>query len=189
MIVLASQSPRRADLLRQVGIDFRSHPADIDESPRPGEPPADYVRRMAIAKASTVRQQFPLLPVPGSDTAVVVDDQILGKPLDRDDAIRMLLALSGRCHQVLTGVAVDYGQVVYRLSSSEVRFREISTAEAATYWSSGEPADKAGGYAIQGLGAAFVANINGSYSGIMGLPLFETLQLLSGIGIPPATGV
>ena len=189
MIVLASQSPRRAELLRQVGIAFRTCPADIDETPRQGELPGAYVERMAVAKASAVRQQYPGLPVLGSDTAVVVDDEILGKPRDRDDAVRMLLALSDRCHEVLTGVAVDNGRVAYCLSRSEVRFRKIGAAEAGAYWDSGEPADKAGGYAIQGLGAAFVANINGSYSGIMGLPLFETLELLARIGIPSGPGV
>jgi septum formation protein len=189
MIVLASQSPRRAELLRQVGIAFHTCPADIDESPLPGEAPGAYVERMATAKAIAVRRQFPQLPVLGSDTAVVVDDRILGKPADRDDAIRMLLALSGRSHEVLTGVAIDSGRVAYRLSRSEVWFRDLGADEAAAYWDSGEPADKAGGYAIQGRGAAFVARIDGSYSGIMGLPLFETLQLLSRIGIPPATDV
>jgi septum formation protein len=189
MIVLASQSPRRAELLHQVGIAFHTCPADIDESPLPGETPAAYVERIAIAKATAVRQQFPQLPVLGSDTAVVVADRILGKPVDRDDAVRMLLALSGRSHQVLTGVAVDSGQVAFRLCRSEVWFRDIGADEAAAYWDSGEPADKAGSYAIQGRGAAFIARINGSYSGIMGLPLFETLQLLSEIGIPPGADV
>jgi len=189
MIVLASQSPRRAELLRQIGIAFRTCPADIDESPLPGEMPAAYVERMATTKATAVRQQQPKMPVLGSDTAVVIDDEILGKPVGRDDAIRMLLTLSGRTHEVLTGVAISDGQVSYRLNRSKVTFRDLNADEAAAYWDSGEPADKAGGYAIQGLGAAFVANINGSYSGIMGLPLFETLQLLAAIGIPPAADV
>lgn len=185
MLILASRSPRRAELLTQVGIAFSVRPADVDETARPGEPAADYVRRMARAKAAAVQRQHPGPPVLGADTAVVLDDLILGKPRDRDDAIGMLLALSGRSHRVMSGVAValDAGSSQFALSTSTVRFRTLDRAEALAYWDTGEPADKAGAYAIQGLGTAFVARIEGSYSGIMGLPLFETLALLRNIGI------
>jgi len=189
MITLASQSPRRAELLAQVGIGFRVEPAHIDERVLDDERAADYVERMAISKARAVHQAFPAHPVLGADTAVVLDQTILGKPADRDDAIRMLLALSRRTHEVLTGVAVVSDQVHYRLNVSQVRFREITRHEAAAYWATGEPADKAGGYAIQGLAAAFIERIEGSYSGIMGLPLFETMQILGAIGVHSRSGV
>jgi septum formation protein len=188
MIVLASQSPRRAELLAQLGVTFRQTPAAVDETPAPGETPADYVERMALAKARAVAD--PYAAVLGSDTAVVVNGQIFGKPADRDDALAMLAALSGRDHDVLTGVAVVMrDRSLYRLSSSRVRFRPVDAAEAAAYWDTGEPRDKAGGYAIQGLGAVFVERIDGSYSGIMGLPLFETAELLrlAGIRCGPGT--
>ena len=184
MIILASQSPRRAELLAQMGIDFRMEPAQVDETLHADERAADYVERVAIAKAETVHRRFPDLAVLGSDTAVVLDQTTLGKPRDRDDAIRMLLALSGRPHEVLTGVALATADATqYRLSVSRVVFRDISEQEAAAYWATGEPADKAGGYAVQGLAAAFIERIEGSYSGIMGLPLFETMLLLGTIGV------
>lgn len=189
MIILASQSPRRAELLRQVGIDFRVEPAHIDETVLEDERAADYVERMAIGKARAVHAAFPSHPVLGSDTAVVLDQAILGKPADRDDGIRMLLALSRRTHEVLTGVALVADRVHYRLSVSQVRFREINRQEAEAYWATGEPADKAGGYAVQGVAAAFIERIEGSYSGIMGLPLFETVQVLNGIGVHSRCGV
>ena len=185
MSILASPSPRRADLLEQVGIDFRAAPADIDEFIHDDERAADFVERIAIAKAQAVRRQFPGQAVLGSDTAVVIDQTILGKPRDRDDAVGMLLTLSGRTHEVLTGVAVVSDRTRYALNVSRVSFRSVSEAEAAAYWATGEPADKAGGYAVQGLAAAFIERIEGSYSGIMGLPLFETLQLLEQIGVAP----
>lgn len=183
MLILASQSPRRAELLRQIGVAFETHPAEIDETPLAGEAPADYVTRMAVEKARAVHALSPERPVLGSDTAVILDDRILGKPADRTDGIAMLQALGGRAHQVLTAVALDHGRVEHALSDSRVRFRPITAEEAARYWDSGEPADKAGGYGIQGRGAVFVERIEGSYSGIMGLPLFETAQLLGRIGI------
>ena len=183
MLILASQSPRRAELLRQIGVGFEAVPADIDETPLAGETAEAYVRRMATGKARAIHARHPDAPVLGSDTAVVLEGQILGKPADREHAIALLRQLAGRTHRVLTGVALAHGRVDYRLSESRVRFRDIAEAEAARYWDSGEPADKAGGYAIQGLGAVFVERIEGSYSGIMGLPLFETAQLLRGIGI------
>jgi septum formation protein len=185
MLILASRSPRRAELLRQVGIPFQAVSAAIDETVKPGETPADYVRRLALAKADAVRRHYPEAPILGSDTAVVLNGRILGKPAGRDAAVEMLLALGGHTHEVLTGVALlsPEGHPRYALSISEVSFRKVDTDEAGAYWASGEPADKAGSYAIQGLGAAFVRHIAGSYSGIMGLPLFETLKLLSEVGI------
>lgn len=183
MLYLASQSPRRAELLQQIGIDFRTAPVDIDESPIAGESPEEYVKRLSIAKAEACRAIYPNNPTLGSDTAVILDQQILGKPRDKDQAITMLMSLAGREHQVLTGVALALTQTSYRLSKTNVRFRHISHDEAINYWHSGEPADKAGGYAIQGLGAIFVENIAGSYSGVMGLPLFETAELLQELEI------
>ena len=190
MIILASQSPRRAELLAQVGLRFRVAPASIDEAQLPGEDAADYVERIATEKAAAVQQRFPNDTVLGSDTAVVLDGTVLGKPTDRADGMRMLLALAGRTHQVLTGVAVlAAGRTHYRLSNSRVRLRDISPEEAAAYWATGEPADKAGGYAVQGLAAAFIERIEGSYSGIMGLPLFETVQILETVGVHKQWGV
>ena len=189
MIILASQSPRRAELLSQIGIEFRTHAADIDEHVRDDEGAADYVERMALSKASAVHVRYPDIPVLGADTAVVLGQRILGKPADRDDAIDMLLQLSGRTHEVLTGVAVLADRPHYRLSLSRVMFRDLSAREAAAYWATGEPADKAGGYAVQGLAATFIERIEGSYSGIVGLPLFETMQILNTIGVYSRAGV
>jgi septum formation protein len=184
MIILASQSPRRAELLAQMGVRFRVAPASIDETLLPGENAADYVERIATAKAQAVQRKFTDHTVLGSDTAVVLDRTILGKPTDRANGMRMLLALAGRTHEVLTGVAVlAAGRTYYRLNSSRVLLRDISPEEAAAYWATGEPADKAGGYAVQGLAAAFIERIEGSYSGIMGLPLFETMQILKTVGV------
>jgi len=183
MIILASQSPRRAELLRQIGIEFRTVPADVDERVLAGEGAADFIERVAITKAQTVHAANPDTPVLGADTAVVLGHRILGKPRDRADAIEMLMALSGQPHEVLTGVAVVSDTSHYALNVSRVSFRRLSAAEAGAYWATGEPADKAGAYAIQGLAAAFIERIEGSYSGIMGLPLFETANLLKQVGV------
>lgn len=185
-IYLASRSPRRLELLRQIGVDPDVVTVDVDETALPGESPEDYVRRLAVAKAQSGHAALSEAcngPVLGSDTAVVAGNTTMGKPLDREDALRMLRKLSGRTHRVLTGVALVMGTVRYRLSDSRVSFRNISAAEALAYWETGEPADKAGAYAIQGLGAVFVAGLEGSYSGVMGLPLFETAALLREAGI------
>lgn len=187
MIILASQSPRRAELLRQVGIAFETRPASVDERPREGESAAAYVERIARAKAAAGADGG--RPVLGADTAVVCADRIMGKPADRGQAVEMLLALSGREHQVLTGIALSAGVTTYRLSRSRVWFRDIERAEAEAYWATGEPRDKAGGYAIQGVAAAFVIRIEGSYSGIMGLPLYETVEMLRAAGIRWGLGV
>lgn len=184
-VILASQSPRRAQLLRQMQVGFTAVAADIDESPRPGEAARDYVLRMAHAKADHVARRKALEhPVLGADTAVVVDDQIFGKPTDADDAARMLSALSGRTHEVLSAVAVvtRHGRL-QTVTSTRVHMRKITQHEIASYWRSGEPADKAGAYAIQGRGAMFVEGIDGSYSGVVGLPLAQTAALLEQSGL------
>ncbi len=186
LICLASLSPRRHELLEQLGVPHQQIAVAIDESLQLGESAEEYVLRLALAKAEAGRAMIESgrkLPVLGADTAVVVDHEILGKPADREEGIRMLLRLSGRSHRVLTGAALIAAQSATRLSESRVRFRSISEQEALVYWQSGEPADKAGGYAIQGLGALFVSRLEGSFSGVMGLPLFETAELLAEAGI------
>jgi len=182
LLVLASASPRRRELLWQIGVPHRVAVPDIDEQPLDGEAPADCVQRLALAKAYQVTDSE--LPVLGADTEVVLDGRVLGKPSDRDEALAMLARLSGKTHQVLTAVAlVDRRGSQLRLSASEVEFRELGAAECARYWDSGEPRGKAGAYAIQGLGAVFVRSLRGSYSGVMGLPLFETAALLDAAGV------
>jgi septum formation protein len=179
VICLASNSPRRRELLSQIGVSHIVMAADIDEAVLPGEPPSAYVVRLAREKALAIRRAGQQLPVLAADTTVVVDGKIFGKPRDRADAIYMLGELGGRGHEVLTAVAlVGAHGVSERLSSNTVCFRKISAEECAAYWETGEPRDKAGGYAIQGLGAVFVESLNGSYSAVMGLPLFETGELL-----------
>jgi septum formation protein len=182
-IYLASRSPRRQELLRQVGVRFEVVDAAVAEQPRPGQDPADYAGAMALAKARAARPPRPL-PVLGADTDVVVDGEILGKPRGRDEALAMLARLSNRTHEVYSGVAVVQGaRAETALSVTRVSFGAITPAQAAAYWDSGEPADKAGAYAIQGLGARFVREIHGSYSGVVGLPLHETLDLLGRFGV------
>ena len=181
LLYLASTSPRRREILQSLGIEFEVVMVETDESPLAGESAEDLVVRLARAKAEAATGAEYVL---GSDTVVVLDDVVLGKPENADDAVDMLLALSGRSHTVLTGVALrtpNGTRVV--LSKTDVRFREIDRDEAIRYWHSGEPADKAGSYGIQGLGGMFVEAINGSYSGVMGLPVFETVELLKSAGI------
>jgi len=197
-VILASASPRRTELLAQIGVPHRVVPAHIDERRADGETIEDCVRRLATAKALEVRLALAALAgavaggatarevaVLGADTAVVIDEDLLGKPRDRSDALAMLARLSGRWHQVLSAVALATGSGVQcALSRSEVRFRTLSPRECVAYWDSGEPRDKAGGYAIQGLGAAFIEELRGSYSGVVGLPLYETARLLTEAGVP-----
>jgi septum formation protein len=186
-LILASASPRRRELLLQIGVAHVVQAAAVDERQLPGEDPAACAARLAVAKARAVHAAAPArpdLPVLGADTLVVQDGVTLGKPRDRADALDMLLRLSGRTHRVISAVALlSAAGVATRLSDSEVRFRSLTPAECATYWDTGEPCDKAGAYAIQGLGAVFIAGLNGSYSGVMGLPLFETAQLLAAAGV------
>jgi septum formation protein len=182
---LASVSPRRRELLTQIGVPHVVTGAHIDESALPNESPRAYVQRLARTKALAVWERDPSLPVLAADTTVVLDGVIFGKPQDRDDALRMLAALSGRTHEVLTAVALaTRSGVTMRLSESRVTFRALTPAECAAYWDTGEPRDKAGAYAVQGLAAVFIESLAGSYSGVMGLPLFETAQLLQAAGVP-----
>ena len=184
-IYLASASPRRRELLAQIGVPFRAVEADVDESPRSGEPPEGYVRRLAEQKAEAVWARTGDAPVLGADTTVEIDDRILGKPIDEPDGVAMLELLSGRTHRVFTAVVLRSNEGARaQLSRSEVSFRSIDEAERHSYWRTGEPRGKAGGYAIQGYAAVFVSDLKGSYSGVVGLPLFETAALLSTAGVP-----
>jgi septum formation protein len=180
-LLLASQSPRRASLLQQMGLDFEVQPADVDEAPLPDEDAIHYVDRLAKTKAqSQWRAGFVHL---GADTIVVLDGELLGKPRDERHAAQMLMRLAGRSHQVATGVAVfDGEQLLSEVVMTTVTFRSIDSQDAESYWATGEPADKAGGYALQGIGGVFVTTIDGSYSNVIGLPLAETEQLLAAIG-------
>lgn len=186
-LYLASASPRRRQILQQLGLAFETLPQDIDERRLEGEAPGDYVQRLAKSKAAAALAS---LPGPeralclGADTTVVCDGGIFEKPIDAADARRILGSLSGRTHQVLTAIALasaDNTEVL--LSTSEVTFRALSDSEINAYWATGEPADKAGAYGIQGLGALFVTDMHGSYSGIMGLPVAEAVTLLATAGI------
>lgn len=188
LIYLASRSPRRRELLTQIGVHHTVLDIDVDETPLANEAPAEYVIRMALEKARAGQSSLDgdnRLPVLAADTAVVVGQRILGKPGDRKEALEMLQLLSSTRHRVLTGIALKGAREWTRLSVSQVQFRHIPPEEALAYWHSGEPADKAGGYAIQGQGALFVSSLEGSFSGVMGLPLFETGELLRQAGIDP----
>lgn len=184
MIYLASASPRRRELLRQLGLEFEAIPSNLLEVREPGETAEEYVSRVARDKARFVarlvrERGLPPRPVLGADTEVVLDGEILGKPRDREHGLQMLRRLAGRAHEVLTGIAVVHQDAVHSaLSRSRVIFAPMSEAEMVRYWETGEPAGKAGAYAIQGRAAAFIARIEGSYSGIVGLPLYELAQLL-----------
>jgi septum formation protein len=184
-IVLASASPRRRELLDQLGVTHEVLPTDVDETPQPGDSPATLAQRLARTKALEGRRRDRgARPVLGADTVVTADGVLFGKPVDRADAVRMLTTLGGREHQVLTAVALapaGGGPALEALSASTVRMRMIGIDEAGAYWDSGEPAGKAGAYAIQGLGAVFIEHIAGSYSGVMGLPLYETARLLQAV--------
>ncbi|HEY6514642.1 MAG TPA: Maf family protein [Steroidobacteraceae bacterium] len=185
VICLASMSPRRRELLAQIGVPHTVVAPHVDESPLRDEAPADYVARLARLKAVTVRQRGEALPVLAADTTVVLEGSVYGKPAGRADGLAMLESLAGRTHQVLTAVALATEQgIALRVNCSSVRFRNIERQEMEAYWDTGEPHDKAGGYAIQGHGAVFVTALSGSFSGVMGLPLFETAELLRDAGIP-----
>ena len=187
-IYLASRSPRRRELLAQIGVGFEVLEVDVDEAVAAGEPARGHVERLARAKAEAgwrrmQEEDLPNSPVLGVDTTVAVDGRILGKPADRRDAAEMLHALSGRCHEVLTAVAIKQdSKLEGAVSVSEVEFKPLSEEEIRRYVGTGECDDKAGAYAIQGRAAMFVRALRGSFSGVMGLPLFETAQLLERIG-------
>lgn len=197
-IYLASKSPRRRELLRQIGVEFeilmlRDHPSrgpEVSEEVLPGESPEDYVVRVTREKADCGRQtmlwrKLPIRPVLAADTTVTIDGRILGKPADKAEAIEMLKSLSGRTHQVMTSIAVRHDEDIWQVTQrSDVAFGILSDEIIHSYCSLQEPYDKAGGYAVQGQAAVFIEAIAGSYSGIMGLPLFETAQLLRQAGVP-----
>lgn len=184
-LILASASPRRQALLDQIGVEYRVIPSSICEAVRSDETPVAYTRRLALEKASACYQPSERpIAVLGADTSVAIDGKILGKPEDETEAVTMLMALSGRTHQVITAVALvtpQQHEVIH--VSSEVTFTELNEALCRAYWHTGEPWDKAGSYAIQGKGAVFVSSITGSYSGVVGLPLFETAALLQRHGV------
>lgn len=196
-IYLASRSPRRRELLAQIGVGFellllREDPAriaDVDETPLPGENPRDYALRISHAKAESgwlrvQQRRLPHLPVLAADTVVALSERIMGKPANREEAMEMLTALSGRKHEVLTAVAMaNGGRIEQKLSVSTVQFGMLTDQAVRRYAMTGEPLDKAGAYAIQGQAAIFIEKIEGSYSGVMGLPLYETAELLAQFGI------
>ncbi len=186
-VVLASASERRSQLLRQIGVRHALQPADVDEEPRSGELPLEYVQRLAREKALTVRHAPGARsdrPVLAADTTVVLDGVIYGKPSDEHGCVAMLMALSGRCHEVMTAVALHDGSVLRAaINVTRVTFRALDAGECRRYWATGEPAGKAGAYAIQGRAAVFVAGLEGSFSGVMGLPLYETAALLDAAGV------
>ena len=182
-LILSSSSPRRRDILTSMGLEFTVRRVDVDEQPAPNEAASDMVLRLAVAKATALPAAGNEIVI-GADTAVVLDAAIFGKPEDEADALRMLAALSGQAHKVMTGVAVATAAAVETaLAVTDVRFREIDPDEARRYWHSGEPRGKAGAYAIQGRGAVFVEAIMGSYTGVVGLPAFETARLLRRAGL------
>jgi len=190
LIYLASASPRRRELLGQVGIAHEARPVAVDERFEPGETPANYVLRLAETKARTLWSQLDedrRLPVLGADTTVALAGRLFGKPADRDDLRDMLGRLGGHTHQVHTAIALKCTHGLRtRLSTSQVTLRTLTNEEIDAYWLTGEPADKAGGYAVQGRAAQFISRIEGSYSGIVGLPLFETWELLAPVlGLNP----
>jgi septum formation protein len=184
-VYLASQSPRRRELLEQIGIEYRVLDVEVDEAWRPGETPQKYACRLARDKAAAgrdqlVKDELKAAPVLGADTCVVVDDEVLGKPADREHGIGMLSQLAGRTHEVVTGIAIASGPTMYdAVSVSRVRMADLSRRDIEQYWDSGEPEGKAGAYGIQGLAGAFVSHIEGSYSGVVGLPLYELVGLLN----------
>jgi septum formation protein len=183
-IILASSSPRRKELLDQIKITYEVYPVHLDETPLPNETPLNFVQRLAAEKSAVcVAQLGTNTPVLAADTAVILGGVIMGKPKNEDDALAMLTQLSGKTHQVYTAISLrgrEHGQAV---SITGVTFRRLTKQEILGYLNSGEPVDKAGSYAIQGIGSIFVESIKGSFSGVVGLPLFETAQLLSNEGI------
>lgn len=188
LLVLASASPRRLTLLNQIGVSCEVHPVDVEEQRNPGEKPADYVQRLAVTKARTALEQLPKgnpAVVLGSDTIVTQADRVYEKPRDETDFRRIMGQLSAQDHQVMTAVCVlTHARQEVKLATTTVSFRAISKVEMVDYWQTGEPQDKAGGYGIQGLGAVFVTGIHGSYSNVVGLPLFETAELLKAFEVP-----
>ncbi len=194
---LASRSPRRRTLIEQLGISYQTISVEVDEAPHPGEQPLDFVSRLASEKATSGRKQVEDQAdavVVGADTCIVLNGEIIGKPVDKAMCVDLLKRYSGTTHEVLTGVAVvgpeggipgAAGVTQVRVNVTKVTFRSITDRECEEYWATGEPEGKAGGYAIQGKAAVFIEKIEGSYSGVMGLPLFELSELIKGFGIQP----
>lgn len=183
-IILASASPRRKELLDQIKVTYKVNSVDLDETPLVNEMPLDYVQRLAAEKSALCKAQLNAeIPVLAADTAVILGDLIMGKPKDQADALAMLAQLSGKTHLVYSAISLRGREHSQALSITEVTFRHLTEGEILDYWYSGEPLDKAGSYAIQGMGGAFVESIKGSFSGVVGLPLFETAQLLAKQGI------
>jgi septum formation protein len=196
IIYLASKSPRRRELLRQIGVQYellmmreQSPRVDVDEAPLRDESAHAYVQRIVLLKAAAAtkvmrERRLPPRLILSADTTVTIDGEVLGKPVDRDDAVRMLKRLSGQSHQVLTAIAVTGDrELKHILSTSFVTFAQLNDDEIKRYVDSGEPMDKAGGYAVQGMAAKFISKLSGSYSGVMGLPLYETATLLRQCGL------
>ena len=182
-LVLGSASPRRKDLLQNVGCQCDVAIADIDESLVDGEAPTDYVLRVAAAKAAHLSESLAESVILTADTTVAVNNRIFGKPLHQDHAYEMWSEMSGTWHQVITGVCLRLGEEIEQVAvATDVRFAQLDKQQMTLYWQSGEPQDKAGGYAIQGLASAWVQEVRGSYSNVVGLPLFETNQLLRRVG-------
>ena len=186
-IYLASASPRRRELLEQIGVSYQLLSVEVDEALQVNESPESYVSRLALEKARAgwqLVENKDKKPVLGADTSVVINNEILGKPVDKDHAIEMLMSLSGQTHQVMSGIAlVSENDEKVQVNTSSVTFRDLSKAEIEAYWHTGEPADKAGSYAIQGRAAMFITRLEGSFSGVMGLPLYETAELLQNVGV------
>ena len=183
-LILASASPRRKELLDQINVRYQVYPVDLDESPLPNEKPLAYVQRLAAEKsAACVAALKTELPVLAADTSVILGDMIMGKPQTQADAVAMLSQLSGKTHQVYSAISLRGREHSQAVSITEVTFRRLTEREIISYWDTGEPIDKAGSYAVQGIGGIFVKSIVGSFSGVVGLPLFETAELLSKQGI------
>lgn len=183
-IILASASPRRKELLEQIAVRYSVYAVDIDETPLANESPLDYVQRLAAEKSAACLAKLQTQkPVLAADTAVVLGDMIMGKPKDKEDGLNMLRRLSGKTHQVYSAISLRGREHSQAVSITDVTFKDLSEQEILNYWHSGEPLDKAGAYAIQGKGSVFVTSISGSFSGVVGLPLYETAQLLLQQGI------
>ena len=183
-LILASASPRRKELLDQIKVSYEIYPVNLDETPLPNEKPLAYVQRLAAEKsAACVAQLKTQLPVLAADTSVILGDLIMGKPQNQKDAVEMLTQLSGKTHQVFSAISLRGRDHLQAVSITDVTFRSLTEQEIIDYWHTGEPLDKAGSYAVQGIGGIFVKSIVGSFSGVVGLPLFETAELLSKQGI------
>ena len=183
-LILASASPRRNELLDQIKVSYEIYPVNLDETPLPNEKPLAYVQRLAAEKsAACVAQLKTQLPVLAADTSVILGDLIMGKPQNQKDAVEMLTQLSGKTHQVFSAISLRGREHLQAVSITDVTFRSLTEQEIIDYWHTGEPLDKAGSYAVQGIGGIFVKSIVGSFSGVVGLPLFETAELLSKQGI------